>query len=110
VSDDIHIGQLRERLTLQAASRSGDGGGGSTVTWVDVASIWARVTPRGGGESVSLDRTAGRVGHEVVIRYRDDIVPAMRFVLGARVLDIKSACDVDGRRQWLRCLVEEKDL
>lgn len=110
MSEAIHIGELRERLSLEAPSRSSDGGGGSDVTWTEVASVWARLRPRSGDESLSLDRVAGRVRHEIVIRYRSDVTLAMRFRAGSRVYDIRAAFDPDGRRHWLQCMAEERDL
>jgi SPP1 family predicted phage head-tail adaptor len=110
MSEAIHIGDLRTRMTLEAPSRAADGGGGAVVTWDEVAVPWAKVTPRSGAESFEYDRVAGKVSHEIVIRHRSDVTPEMRFRLGARVFDIRAAFDPDGRRHWLRCLVEERDL
>ena len=60
--------------------------------------------------TVEADRLAGSVSHEVALRYRPGIVPAMRFRKGARVFHIVSVIDVDERRRWLKCLCEERDL
>ena len=106
----IAIGELRTRLTLEAANRTDDGGGGADVVWETVAEVWAAVRPIGGGERFKLDRVAGRLSHEIIIRYRSDVKPEMRFRAGTRVFDIRAAFDPDEHRQWLRCLAEERDL
>jgi len=110
MSGAVRIGELRERLVLEAPSRDGDGGGGAAITWAEVAVVWARILPRSGTESQALDRLASTVSHEIVIRHRGDVVPEMRFRAGARVFDIRAAFDPDGQRRWLRCLAEEHDL
>jgi SPP1 family predicted phage head-tail adaptor len=110
MSDTVPIGALRERLTLEAPSRVDDGGGGATITWIEVAILWARIVPRSGSESHELDRIAGKASHDVTIRHRGDVSPEKRFRLGGRVFDIRAAFDPDGRRHWLKCLVEERDL
>lgn len=110
MSQAIHIGALRDRLTLEAPSRNSDGGGGASVTWNEVAVLWAKVTPHDSAEKYELDRLAGKVSHEIVIRHRGDVEPEMRFRAGSRVFDICAAFDPDGRRQWLKCLAEERDL
>lgn len=110
MSGSVHIGELRTRLSLEVASRTADGGGGASLTWSEVASVWARVTPRTGSESFAHDRVSGSATHEIVIRHRDDVTPDMRFREGARLFDIKAAFDADGQRHWLTCLVEERDL
>ena len=109
MSGDIHIGELRTRLMLEAPERAGDDGGGAAVTWTTVCELWARVRAVSGGESFALDRTAGTIGHEIVIRHRAGITPQMRFRSADRVFDIRAAFDPDGQRRWTRCLAEERD-
>ncbi len=105
----ISIGALRQRLTLQSPSRVDDGGGGATVTWDTVAELWAYVRPITGDERLRHDAVTARVTHEVWIRHRSDVAPAMRFTDGARVLDIVAVLD-PGRRDRLQCLCEERQL
>lgn len=101
---------LRHRLTLEEAERVSDGGGGFTETWVEVAIVSAALRPSGGSEGIDSGRLAGRVTHEVTLRYRAGVVPAMRFRQGSRVFHILAAFDEDERKHWLRCLCEERDL
>lgn len=110
MSTQITIGDLRTRLTLEAPSRASDGGGGSSVSWTTVAEVWAAVRPTAGGEDYALDRVAGRISHEIVIRHRTDMRPEMRFKSGTRVFDIRAVFDPDGRGRWTKCLAEERDL
>lgn len=104
----VHIGALRHRIVLEAATRVTDGGGGAVVTWLPVADLWASITPTTGTEVVVAEQIAGRVSHEIVVRYRADIVPAMRFRLGSRIFEIIAALDITERRRLLRCLCREE--
>ncbi len=110
MSESTPIGELRTRLTLEAPSRTDDGGGGADVVWEAVAEVWAAVRPITGVEKFELDRVAGRRSHEIMIRYRADVVAQMRLRQGARVFDIRAAFDPDQRRHWLKILAEERDL
>jgi SPP1 family predicted phage head-tail adaptor len=103
-------GDLRHRLTLQEVQRVGDGAGGATTSWSDVADVWAQLTPAGGSEGIEAGRLAGKRAYEIVLRYRDGVQPAMRFRFGTRILEILTVVDVGERRRWLRCLCEERDL
>ncbi|KAB2910822.1 MAG: phage head closure protein [Hyphomicrobiaceae bacterium] len=103
------IGSLRDRVVLESASRASDGGGGATVTWGQVAELWASIRPVSGEERVRADGVAGRVTHKVLIRHRAGVVPAMRFRSGDRVLEIVAVLDA-GRRSRLACLCEERFL
>jgi len=104
------IGRLRHRLILESANREPDGGGGASETWTTVAEVWAEITPTGGTEAVDADALAGRVSHEIVLRYRSGVVPAMRLRNSTRLFEIAAVIDVDERRHWLKCLCVERDL
>ena len=104
------IGRLRHRLALEVASRTPDGGGGASETWVIVAQVWGQIRPTGGGEGFDADAVTGCISHEITFRYRDGVVPAMRLVSGNRLFEIMAVIDIDERRRWLKCLCVERDL
>jgi len=104
----VGIGALRHRVALEAATRTGDGGGGAIVTWLPIAEVWGAITPTTGAEAVVADQIAGRVSHEIVVRHRSDIAPANRFRYGARVFEILAVLDVGERRRHSRCLCREE--
>ena len=101
---------LRHRLTLEQLQREDDDGGGFTESWVEVATLFADLRPVGGSENVEADRLAGRVTHEVSLRYRAGVQPAMRFRQGGRLFHIVSVINVEERNRWLTCLCEEREL
>ncbi|KUO65533.1 MAG: head-tail adaptor protein [Alphaproteobacteria bacterium BRH_c36] len=109
-TDDIRIGDLRQRIVIEQPVRVGDGGGGALESWTEVGEVWARLRPLGGTERSEADAIAGSVSHEAVMRYRGDLGPELRLRLGTRVFDIRAVFDIDERRRFLRCLIEERDL
>jgi SPP1 family predicted phage head-tail adaptor len=104
----LSIGALRHRIVLERPVRLPDGGGGGIVSWTPVAGLWASVRPTTGMEAVVADQIAGRISHEIHVRYRADIVPAMRFCLSTRTFEILAVIDVEERRRQLRCLCREE--
>jgi SPP1 family predicted phage head-tail adaptor len=107
---EISPSDLRHRLTLEQLQREDDDGGGFVESWVAVAELWADLRPVGGSENVEADRLAGRVTHEVSLRYRAGIQPAMRFRKGERLFHIVSVITIDERNRWLTCQCEEREL
>ncbi len=103
-------GELRHRVTLEALQRVTDDGGGFTEDWVPVAVLSADLRPICGNERVEAARLAGSISHEVVLRYRAGVVPAMRLRKGTRLFHILAVIDVEERRRWLKCLCEEREL
>src|SRR5687767_2038695 len=105
----MNIGSLRTRLTLEQPLRTPDGGGGASVAWQPVAELWAHVRPLSGDERLIHDQIAGRLTHQVWLRHRAGIVPAMRFRQGTRIYEIVAVLD-GARRTHLKCLCEERSL
>ena len=92
---------LRHRLTLEQLSRVADEGGGFHRELGDSGHALERY---------EADRLAGRITHQVSLRYRAGVAPAMRFRKGTRIFHIVSAIDVEERKRWLTCLCEEREL
>lgn len=107
---EIRIGELRHRLVLEEVARVDDGAGGADETWSTVEELWAGIRPISGQEREVSDQLAGRVTHEIWVRYRAGVKPEMRFRAGGRVFEIRAVIDTSERRRFLKCLVEERNL
>lgn len=87
-------GRLRDRVTVQAKSVTRDAYGAEVVTWGTHATLWASVESLSGREYLEqqfgVDQVRAARAVRVVLRYRDDIVPWMRILHGARVLEIQA--------------------
>lgn len=88
--------------------RSDDGGGGTTVVWSPVASVWGAVVTLRGAETFQAERLAPRITHRIRIRHRSGLTAAMRLRDGARIFNIRMLADPDDRERWLDCLCEEE--
>jgi len=106
----MSAGALRHRLTLEERVKAEDGGGGFTESWDAVATLWAAIRPVSGDEQLVGGRLAGNVSHLITLRYRDGVVPEMRFRQGERIFEIRAVIDPDERKCWLRCPCEERGL
>lgn len=102
------FGRLRHRIRIEEQLRTPDGIGGAASVWTPVAEVWAEITPLAGREVSASGGIEGRVTHELRLRHRDGVTPAMRAVLGARVFEIRAVVDVGERRRFLRLLAEER--
>lgn len=107
---ELDAGRLRHPVRIEAVVRAPDLGGGAEETWVQVAEAWAEIKPATGSERLEADRIEGRVTHVVHLRAGIAVEPAMRLVLGSRVLEIRAVIDLAERRRWIRILAEERKL
>jgi SPP1 family predicted phage head-tail adaptor len=102
------IAELGELVTIEAPVRTPDSGGGAVITWSPLATVWAAVRSRTGSELAIGDQRVARLSHEIWLRWRDDVTPAMRITLGARVFTIEAVLPTGARRRWLKCLCREE--
>lgn len=103
------IGALRHRITLENPVRTDDGGGGGSVSWQPVATLWAAIRPLRGAEYQIADRAEVRVTHEIRFRFRTDVTGEMRLRKGNRLFHIHSVLNDQERNRWSLCLCEERD-
>ncbi|MES2983913.1 MAG: phage head closure protein [Pseudomonadota bacterium] len=84
--------QLTERVSIQQQVRVDDGYGGQTVSWSELANVFANVTPVyvSDSERVIGDQLNARAGYRVKVRLRTDIKASMRVVWKSRTLVIHS--------------------
>lgn len=86
------IGQLDQRITLQRYTETPDGIGGVTRAWADLAqtpSVWAKVTPRLGSESMDQGRMNASSMATFTIRYRADVTELDRIVWRGEAWNIR---------------------
>jgi SPP1 family predicted phage head-tail adaptor len=87
---------LRHRITLQRATTSSVVGQ-HVQSWSDVATYWAKVTPKSGTENPSEEGTGANVTYTVQMRFVSGITPKDRFHFNGRTLNIESVINVDER-------------
>lgn len=100
-------GALRRRLALEAAIATPDGVGGETQAYQTIASLWAQVEWRAGGERWRRGRPEQIATHRITLRWRDGVEAGQRLRDGPRLFDIRAVADPDGGRRRLVCLVQE---
>jgi len=105
------IGALDQRVTLQSRSVVVDAVGQETITWTDVATVWAEVEQLRGRELFAAAGTVYENTTRVRIRHRTDVLATWRVVHGSVKMDITAVIDVGGRKDIteLMCLEGVKD-
>lgn len=98
----MRIGPLNRQVSLQQKQEVPTGTGGSTISWVEIATVWANVRLLNGLETVRSDFPVGVSGGSIRIRWREDIDPTWRVVYVANgktiVFDVKAVLpDLVGR-------------
>lgn len=97
-----HVGQMRERITIQNRSAGVGGPGDVSFTWTDwKASINARVMPMRVDVTTIDDRLAAQDFWEVTIRYIEGVTDKQRIVWRGRNLLIKGLRNLDEHKRYL---------
>ncbi len=100
-------GKLRCRITLQQAARTGDGGGGASLDWLQIATLWARIEPQKGNERVRYEGIESIITHKITLHYRPGITTGMRFIYAGRVFNILSVLNENEQNRRTICHCEE---
>ncbi len=85
----LNAGALDQRVTIQARTPGQDGRGQALDTWVDVATVWARVQPRRGRDFFAAAQDQATFDCTVWLRYRSDITAAHRLLWRGAPLSIE---------------------
>ena len=96
--------QLKHRITIQKPALSGDGMGGGTQTWTDIATVWGNVTTTTPSNTLNVEEwTSDQFRmtryYIVILRYRGGITTDMRLMHRGRILEILSVVDIN-ERNW----------
>jgi SPP1 family predicted phage head-tail adaptor len=98
------IGQMRERVVIQAPTDTVDGIGSVSTTWATVSTVWARVQPADARERIVGDRLAAKGEYEVTIRYLTGLTPSHKLTWRSRDLMISRILNTDEQRRFLTLL------
>ncbi len=75
----MRAGLLRDRVVLQSPSTAASTqSGAGVVTYGTLATVWANVRARSGGESLTAGAVTSQAAYDVEIRQRSDVTPGMR--------------------------------
>jgi len=110
----IDPGALRTRIRIQYEKITGSGSF-ATRSWVDVGNTSASDTPRyinaqwinvHGSEAWVADSVQAQLAATVTIRYRSDVTPVCRVLLGSTVYQIVSTDNIRQRNEWTELKVK----
>ena len=103
-------GSLRSELALQANTSVPDGLGGYAESWVEIATVFAKIEPVSATSRFGPDQTMETVTHRITMRWRSGVAAAMRFVRQGRIFDIVTVHDPDDTGRYLVCRAKEAGL
>jgi SPP1 family predicted phage head-tail adaptor len=98
---------LNKRITLQKQSSVRDTTGQSTITWTDIATVWAAVLPLRGREFFEAERLNSEISIRIVIRYRRDVEALSRVKYGNRFLQVQGVIDPEESHEELQIMCRE---
>lgn len=105
----LDVGTLDRRIRIEqpVADDSFDGAGSGE--WELIATVWASVKDALPSRAERLAEGINMAARpaRVRMRYRDDVTPDMRFVMGDRIMQIVSGPAELGRREALEFMVEQ---
>ena len=102
----MNIGKMRHRITIQRQSDEKDRLAGYQDDWIDIATVWAQISPVSGREFLTQIRET-MVTHKIYCRYRPGVTPRLRIKFKDRIFRIISVLNWDERNEGLTIMCEE---
>jgi SPP1 family predicted phage head-tail adaptor len=103
----IALGQLRHNVRIEQRSGSPDASGQPSRSWSLVVATRAALSQLSGRRLELAKAVNAEATHEVVMRYRSGITPAMRLVYQSRAFTVLSIDDEGMRHRKLVLLCSE---
>lgn len=100
------VGELDKRVKLQTRSETAASAGGTTETFSDVATVWAKVEPLAVGKYIAGAQVEKVATHRVTIRYRSDYKAITYLLWGDVRLIVRGATDLNAARRFVEYLAE----
>lgn len=91
------IGALSQRLRLQVRADQPDAGYQTQTFLTDVATVWGRIDPVGGGLYVGSRQIGAGITHRIFLRYRSDITADTVIRCRGRTFRPVRVTDIDRR-------------
>ena len=104
----MRAGEMRHRVAIQSRQDIRDAAGQPRPIWSTLATVWASYEPLSGRETIQARIAMSEATCRWRIRYYPGLTPRHRVMWGARVFDINSVADVDGRHDEMELLCTEK--
>lgn len=102
----ISAGTLRHSISIERATKTPDGAGGTTVTWASIGTVQALVKPVSGSERVFAQRIEANTSHLIYTRWRD-ILPSDRVNFNGRVMQIRAIINMEELDRWAEIHAQE---
>ncbi|MCM3411231.1 phage head closure protein [Metabacillus litoralis] len=99
--------KLRHRITFQREQETVDKDGFSSVSYVDVITVWAQAKTVSGREYHQAAATQNERATRWIIRYRRDLSEDMRVLFEGKVFDIEAILPDDELKKTLTIVCKE---
>ena len=100
-------GELNRRVTILRQQDFPDATDGIDQTNTEVATVWAKIQPVGGGVYYGSVQTDNAVTHRITIRRRTDVTTEHVIDHGGTRYRVKRSADLGTRREFTVIDVEE---
>ncbi|WP_318594326.1 phage head closure protein [Enterobacter kobei] len=99
----MQAGKLRHRVTIQEPVMVQNSETGAVnKTWLDVATVWAEVSPLSAREFIAAQASQGEITTRITIRFRTGITRKHRILFRGGIYNIEGVLpDPDSGREYL---------
>lgn len=104
----MRIGDLNKRIDIEAPSRTPDGMGGFSISYISIdTSVAAAIWPISAAEQIRANSPTMICTHRIRIRFRRVFKASWKLKYGNRYFNIVSIINPGNESRWLDIMVKE---
>ena len=96
-----HVGDFKQRVSIERYKTEPDGMGGTTQKWTEVDKVWCNIKPLSGQKRLEFGKLDSTVTHEILMRYRQDISDQDRLKYKGKNYTLKFEINEDKEDTYL---------
>jgi len=104
-----HIGNFKQRVSIERYTTTSDGMGGTTQTYSEVGKVWANIIPLSGKKRLEFGKLDSTVTHEILMRYKEDISDQDRLKYKGKNYTLKFKINEDEENAYLNFGASSED-
>lgn len=94
----VQAGALDTPIRLQRRASGTNPSGSERREWEEIGTEWAALLPVSGRESFAAQQRYAEVDTRFVIRFRNDVTPLHRILVGEKPYDVREVLALPGGR------------
>ena len=99
--------KMKHRIVIQEPIEISDDGGGVTIEWSDIVTLWAHIEPSNNSDSIFFEKQENIQYYNITTRYVSSIKSGYKILFAGKQMIIKNTYSPDELKEILVITTQE---